>query len=304
MLTSRASHLRELMNRETIAVPGAFNAFSARLIERAGFSAVYVSGAGLSASRALPDIELLTMAEVVMEARHIAGAVELPVLADADTGFGDIHQVYRTVQEFESAGTAGIHIEDQTSPKRCGHLDGKRVISTAAMCAKIMAAVRARRDSNFLIIARTDARAIEGLDGAIARAKAYVDAGADAIFPEALESKKEFRLFAEALAPSPPFLIANMTEWGKTPLLAVREFSDFGYHLVLFPMTLFRAMAGVLEDTLRELKIQGTQKTLLGRLQTREELYDVLRYPAFLQFERHLQERQVANESTHHRTRT
>jgi len=279
-----SAQLREQLALETIAVPGVFNAFSARIVEQAGFSAAYVTGAGLSASRALPDIGLLTMTEVVAETRQIAQRINLPLLVDADTGFGDLHHVYRTVQELEGAGAAGIQLEDQILAKRCGHLSGKELITKQEMCHKISSAVAARRNSNLLIIARTDARAVEGLEGSIKRAKSYRAVGADAIFPEALESAEEFQTFANALKSSNMALIANMTEWGKTPYLSIKEFSQLGYRLVLYPMTIFRVMAKAMEEALRSLKINGTQQDLLGRMQTRNELYDVLHYDAYTQF--------------------
>jgi len=279
-----SEQLREQLKSETVAVPGVFNAFSARVVERAGFSAAYVTGAGLSASRALPDIGLLTMTEVVAETRQMAQRVNLPLLVDADTGFGDIHQVYRTVQELEEAGAAGIQLEDQILTKRCGHLPGKELITSVEMCHKISSAVSARRNPNLLIIARTDARGVEGLERSIERAKSYQAVGADAIFPEALESAEEFQTFAGALKCSNMVLVANMTEWGKSPYLSVKDFSQLGYHLVLFPMTIFRVMAKAMEEALQSLKINGTQEDLLENMQTRKELYDVLHYDEYTQF--------------------
>ena len=275
------SQLREYLQAETLAVPGAFNAFAARMIEQAGFRAVYVSGAGLSASRAMPDIGLLTMTEVATETRHITQVVNLPVIVDADTGFGDVHQVSRTVYELEMAGAAGIQLEDQVIDKRCGHLPGKELIGPKAMCEKIATAVKAKQNSRLLIIARTDARANEGIQGAIDRAKAYRAVGADALFPEALESPEEFETFAKAMNDPSVILVANMTEWGKTPFLSVNDFSQMGYRIVLFPMTLFRIMAKGMEEALRDLRTTGTQKALIGRMQSRSELYEVLRYEGY-----------------------
>ena len=283
--------LRVRLKNETLALPGVFNAFTARLAERTGFPALYLSGAGLSACRALPDIGLLTMSDVVTETRHITQMVNVPVVVDADTGFGDIHQVCRTVQELESAGAAGLQIEDQVLAKRCGHLPGKEVIDISAMCQKVAAAIESRHDQEFLVIARTDARAVEGLEGAIQRGKAYVEAGADAIFPEALESVDEFQRFAQALNSRRTILVANMTEWGKTPVLSVKEFSQLGYHMVLFPMTVFRMMVRSIEETLQELGKKGTQQDLMGRMQSRNELYDVLGNEAYNQFEGRIRER-------------
>ena len=264
-------------------LPGAFNALTAMQIERAGFDAVYVSGAGIAAARGLPDIGLLSMAEVVADAGTIAQAVAIPALADADTGYGPPLSVMRTVQAFEQAGLAGLHLEDQESPKKCGHQPDKRLVSVAEMAQKIGAAVEARRDRDFLVVARTDARAVEGLDGAVKRARAYVDAGADAIFPEALESAEEFQAFAQALkneGVTVP-LVANMTEFGKTPYLTVKEFEALGYRLVLFPVTALRVAGKAIEAMLEELKSLGTQQRSLDKMQTRQQLYELLRYAKY-----------------------
>lgn len=285
---SRRRRFREQLRQDTLAVPGVFNAFTARLVENAGFPAAYVSGAGLAASRALPDIGLLTMTEVVTETRHITRMVQIPVLVDADTGFGDVHQVYRTVRELEAVGAVGIQLEDQVLTKRCGHLPGKSLIDRDAMCQKIRAAVEAKEDPDLIIIARTDARAVEGLEGAIERMRAYMGAGADAIFPEALQSAKEFEAVADALRDSGSFFVANMTEWGQTPYISVKEFARMGYHAVLFPMTVFRMMAKAGEEALLDLKKHGTQASFLGRMQTRQALYDVLEYEKYDQFDRRI----------------
>ena len=264
-------------------LPGAFNALTAMQIERAGFDAVYVSGAGIAAARGLPDIGLLSMAEVVADAGTIARAVVIPALADADTGYGPPLSVMRTVQAFEQAGLAGLHLEDQESPKKCGHLPDKRLVSVAEMAQKIGAAVEARRDPDFLIVVRTDARAVEGLDGAVKRARAYADAGADAVFPEALESAEEFKAFAQALKKEGVTvpLVANMTEFGKTPYLTVKEFEALGYRLVLFPVTALRVAARAIEALLEELKSLGTQQRSLDKMQTRQRLYELLRYAEY-----------------------
>ena len=288
---TKTRHLRELIAKQTIVLPGAFNALTAMQVERAGFPAVYISGAALSAARGLPDIGLLSMSEVVADSAWIARAVAIPALADADTGFGPPLTVMRAVQEFEGAGLAGIQLEDQENPKKCGHLPGKRVIPAADMAAKIRAATAARRDPDFLIVARTDARAVEGLDAALQRAWAYVQAGADAIFPEALESPEEFRAFAQGLTQRGAHvpLVANMTEFGKTPYLTAGEFEDLGYRLVLFPVTALRMAAKTIEDMLHELKSFGTQRSLLGSMQTRQQLYDLLRYAEYEQRSRDFQ---------------
>lgn len=286
---SKARRLRELVDRQTLVLPGAFNALTAMQIERAGFHALYISGAGLSAARGLPDIGLLSLTEVVSDAATIANAVAIPAIVDVDTGFGPPLVVMRTVKEFEQAGLTGIQIEDQELPKKCGHLPGKRLVSTSDMVNKICAASEARRDRAFFIIARTDARAVEGLESAVRRARAYIDAGADAIFPEALESADEFRAFARQLmkeggkAP----LVANMTEFGKTPYLSVAEFEDLGYRLVLFPVTALRMATKAIDQMLSELRSRGTQRNLLDQMQTRQQLYDLLRYAEYEQRDRH-----------------
>jgi methylisocitrate lyase len=281
--STKPRRLRELIAKRAVVRPGAFNALAAMQIERAGFEAIYVSGAALAAARGLPDIGLLSMTEVVSDAATIANAVAIPAVADADTGFGPPLAVMRTVRELERAGLSGIQLEDQDLPKKCGHLPGKRLVSRAEMVGKIKAAVAARLDPDFFIIARTDARAVEGIAAAVERAKAYVDAGADAIFPEALESAEEFRTFARHLAKTGLTipLIANMTEFGKTPYLRVSEFEELGYRLVLFPVTALRIAAKAIETMLTELKSSGSQQALLDQMQTRQQLYDLLRYDEY-----------------------
>ncbi len=285
---SKPQRLRELIAKRTVVLPGAFNALTAIQIERAGFEACYVSGAALAAARGLPDIGLLSMTEVLADAATIANAVSIPALADVDTGFGPPLSVMRTIREFEQAGLAGIQLEDQETPKKCGHLPGKRLVSTQEMAAKVRAAVEARRDPDFVIVARTDARAVEGLDAAVQRARTYVEAGADAIFPEALESADEFRRFAERLAKAGikiP-LVANMTEFGKTPYLSVGEFEQLGYRLVLFPVTTLRVATKAIENVLKELKTLGSQRDSLNHMLTRQQLYELLRYTEYEQRER------------------
>jgi methylisocitrate lyase len=272
----KTTALRRLIARECVVMPGAFNAATARLIARAGFTAVYASGAGLAnATAGLPDIGLLSLGEVAQLAGYMASAVEVPVLLDADTGFGGVRDVPRTIRTLEQAGLAGIHLEDQVFPKRCGHLAGKEVVPVGEMTAKLRAAARARKDKDFLIIARTDARAVEGFDAAVERARAYMEAGADGIFPEALQTPAEFRQFAQLIdAP----LLANMTEFGKSPLLSVRQLSALGYRMVIFPMTAFRVAMKAQEKLLQTLHRRGTQKAWLPRMQTRRELYELLEY--------------------------
>lgn len=272
--------LRQLLATKTIVLPGAFNALAALQIEQAGYDALYVSGAALSAVRGCPDIGLLSLEDVTAEASRIAQAVSIPVLVDADTGFGPPSAVPKAVRSFERAGLAGMQIEDQQVPKRCGHLGGKELVPIAEMVGKIQAAATARRNPDFLIVARTDARSVEGLDAAIARAAAYVRAGADALFPEALESESEFQRFAEQVKQkgvSVP-LIANMTEFGKSPYLHVHQFESLGYRAVLFPVSLLRVAMGVLQRFLIDLRHPGAQKAWLPQMMTRAELYALLRY--------------------------
>lgn len=275
---SPGRRLRQAWQAEPIAVPGAFNALVARLAERLGFRAVYLSGAALSAGMALPDIGLVTLSEFVDEARKITAAVSLPLLCDADTGFGEALNVERTVRLFEAAGVAGIHVEDQELPKRCGHLSGKLLVEPAAMAAKIRAAVAARRDPDFVIIARTDARGVNGLDDAVRRARLYLEAGADAIFPEALEIAAEFRAFAEQV-PAP--LLVNMTEFGKSPILDFDDLAAMGYRLVIYPVTAFRSALHAAQETLADIKAKGHQRDRLPHMLTRAELYELLDYTGF-----------------------
>ena len=274
--SSPGQTLRRAMARGCVAIPGAFNAGVARLVERAGFEAVYVSGAGLAnGAGGVPDIGLLGLAEVAQLAGYIANSVRIPAIVDADTGFGGPKDAARAVQRFEQAGLAGLHIEDQEFPKRCGHLGGKELVPAREMVQKLRAAVRARDDKDFLIIARTDARAVEGFDAAVGRAKLYLEAGADVIFPEALETAAEFRRFAkEVRAP----LMANMTEFGRGPLLSVRQLESMGYRMVIFPMAAFRVAMRAVEKCLADLKRRGTQRQWLDRMQTRAQLYDLLEY--------------------------
>jgi methylisocitrate lyase len=273
---SKSKRLRELIAKGAVLMPGVPNAAMARQVQRAGFDAVYVSGAGMAnATAGVPDIGLLTMTEVVRLAGYIANTVAIPAIVDADTGFGGAENVARTIHELEAAGMAGCHIEDQEFPKRCGHLAGKSVVDTGEMAGRIKAAVAARCDENFMIIARTDARAVEDLKGAVKRAHKYLDAGADAIFPEALQSADEFHDFAKQVkAP----LLANMTEFGKSPLLSFRELSDFGYRMVIFPQSAFRVSMKATEKFFEVLKRTGTQSDWVDKMQTREELYKLLEY--------------------------
>jgi methylisocitrate lyase len=272
---SPGRRLRNAWQRQPIAIPGVFNALVAKIAERLRHDAVYLSGGALSAAFGVPDVGLLTLSEFVNEARTIARATSLPLLCDADTGFGEALNVERCVQLFEEAGVAGIHLEDQVLPKRCGHLSGKSLITAEAMAANIRAAVAAKRDADFVIIARTDARGVNGFDDAVRRAKLYLQAGADAIFPEALESPDEFAAFAKAV-PAP--LLANNTEFGRSPNLTVEAFGALGYCMVLFPLTAFRAALKSARDTLADIKTLGHQRDRLQQMLTRAELYDLLGY--------------------------
>ncbi|MCW5799457.1 MAG: hypothetical protein LZF60_360066 [Nitrospira sp.] len=278
--SDKTQRLRAVLARRTVAIPGACNALTALQIERAGFEAVYVSGAAVSAARGLPDTGLISLTEMAEAAKTIARAVAIPTIVDADTGYGPPSIVMDAVREFERAGVAGMQIEDQEAAKKCGHLEGKRVIPVGAMVAKITAAVNARRTRNFLIVARTDARAVDGLKAAIQRAKAYAEAGADLLFPEALVSVEEFGIFAREIrdAGIRVPLIANMTEFGRTPYLSVDEFQALGYQAVLFPVSTLRVAARAVEKLLSELKFFGSQRNWLDHMMTRQELYDLIHY--------------------------
>ena len=261
-----------LASGKLLRFPGAFSPLVAMAIQRHGFDGVYISGAALSADMGLPDIGLTTLSEVATRGGAIARAPDLPALIDADTGFGEPLNMARTIQTLEDAGLCGCHLEDQVNPKRCGHLDGKSLVTTQTMVEKIRAAVGARRDKNFLIMARTDARASEGLDGAIARAKAYVDAGADAI-----------ECFRKAT--NLP-LLANMTEFGKSKLLSAKQLSNLGFNIVIYPVTTLRLAMKAIEDGLATIKREGTQEPVAGKMQTRAELYELLRYEDYAKFDK------------------
>jgi len=277
-MPSPGLQLRRAWAERPLAVPGVFDALVARLAERLGFSAIYLSGAALSASAGLPDVGLLSVNDFVDRARTITQATSLPLLCDADTGFGEPLNVERTVHLFESAGVAGIHLEDQELPKRCGHLSGKRLVEPEAMAAKIRAAVAARRDPDFVVIARTDARSVTGFDDAVRRGQTYLAAGADAVFPEALESAEEFAAFARKVqAP----LLANMTEFGRSPILDFTDLAGMGYRLVLYPVSAYRSALKAAELTLADIKKQGHQRDRLPQMLTRAELYDLLQYKDF-----------------------
>lgn len=271
-----------LRSGELLRAPGAFSPLVAMLVERLGFEAVYVSGGALSANLGLPDVGLTTLPEVAEQAGAVARATPLPTIADADTGFGEAVNVARTIERFEHAGLAACHLEDQTMPKRCGHLDKKQLVPAVEMARKIKAAADAKTDPNFLLIARTDARGVEGLDAAIDRAKRYLDAGAEMIFPEALADESEFAAFREAIdAP----LLANMTEFGKSELLDTEALRRVGFNLVIYPVTTLRLAMKAIEDGLRQIAEDGTQRGVVADMQTRQELYDLLRYEEYAKFD-------------------
>jgi methylisocitrate lyase len=272
---SAGRRLRDAWAAAPVALPGVFCPLVARMAERTGFRAAYLSGGALSAGNGVPDVGLLTLTEFVDAARHVVAATSLPLVCDADTGFGEALNVERTVQLFEGAGVAGIHLEDQQFPKRCGHLSGKSLVDAEAMAAKLRAAVAARRDADFVIIARTDARGVTGFEDAVRRARLYVEAGADVVFPEGLESADEFARFAQEV---PVPLLANMTEFGRSPLLDVSTLGAMGYRLILYPLTAFRAAMRAAEETLANLHQTGHQRESVSRMMTRAELYDLLGY--------------------------
>ncbi|WAC94237.1 methylisocitrate lyase [Mycobacterium sp. Aquia_213] len=271
-----------LDSRHLQRLPGAFSPLVAKAVAEAGFEGVYVSGAALAADLGLPDIGLTTLTEVAGRGAQVAAATNLPTLIDADTGFGAPLNAARTVTVLENAGLAGCHLEDQVSPKRCGHLDGKGVVPAADMVKRLRAAISARRDPNFVICARTDAAGIEGLPVAIDRARAYADAGADMIFTEALTEAAQFEAFRAAVDVP---LLANMTEFGKSPLLSGRQLADIGYNVVIYPVTTLRLAMFAVEAGLREIESSGTQFDLLDRMQHRGRLYSLLRYEDYNEFD-------------------
>lgn len=271
-----------LATGELLRFPGAFNPLSARLIERKGFEGVYISGAVLSADLGLPDIGLTTLTEVAGRGQQIARMTELPAIIDADTGFGEPMNVARTIQTLEDAGLAGMHIEDQINPKRCGHLDGKAVVDESTATKRIRAAVDARRDPNFLIMARTDIRAVEGLDAAIDRAKALVDAGADAVFPEAMRTLEEFEAMRKALDVP---ILANMTEFGKSDLFSTDQLRDVGVNIVIWPVSMLRIAMGATGRALDTLLDEGHLTGKLDEMQHRADLYDLVDYEHYNHFD-------------------
>jgi methylisocitrate lyase len=272
-----ANRFQELMTApDMLQIPGAHDAMAALVAKQAGFSALYLSGAAYTASCGLPDLGVITSAEVAQRAKELVRATDLPILVDIDTGFGGVLNVARTAREMWEANVAAVQLEDQQLPKKCGHLNGKKLVSTEEMVQKIRAIKKVA--PSLVIVARTDARSVESLESAIERAKAYVEAGADAIFPEALQSEEEFRLFSQAI--SVP-LLANMTEFGKTPYYTANEFADMGYQMVIYPVTSLRVAAKAYERIFQLIKEQGTQKEGLDDMQTRSELYSTISYYEF-----------------------
>lgn len=278
----RAAFREELATGRLLQFPGAHAPIVSLLIQDQGFDGVYISGAALSAELGLPDIGLTTLSEVTQRGRQIARVTELPALIDIDTGFGEPMSAARSIQELEELGLAGCHLEDQVNPKRCGHLDNKSIVSRSEMTMKLRAAADAKKDPNFLLMARTDARASEGLDAAIDRCKAYIDAGADAIFPEALQGWEEYEKVREAIDVP---LLANLTEFGKTPLLTKEELEKLGYNIAIYPVTSLRLSMKAVEDGFAAIKQQGTQKDIVDRMQTRSRLYEVIQYEDYNKFD-------------------
>ncbi len=272
----------ELKSGKLLQFPGAYNALVAMLIEQKGFDGVYCSGAVIANSLGLADVGLTTLTEVGAFSSAIAKVTSLPTIVDIDTGFGETLNVVRTIRELEYLGIAGCHIEDQVNPKRCGHLDNKELVSVSGMVQKINAAAKAKQDDNFLLIARTDARASEGLDKAIERAKAYVDAGAEMIFPEAMNDEKEFEAFRKAIDVP---LLANMTEFGKSKLLTKKQLENLGYNLIIYPVSTQRLAMFAVEKGLDSLKSSGSQESSVAEMQTRKRLYEILGYEDYNDFD-------------------
>ncbi len=277
---SRGARFRAALEAERpLQIVGTINAFSALLAERAGFRAIYLSGAGVAnASFGLPDLAMTTLNDVCEDIRRISYATELPLLVDADTGWGSAFMIGRTVREMTRAGAAGCHLEDQVAVKRCGHRPGKALVDTAEMCDRIKAAVDGRSDDQFVIMARTDAHAVEGQQAALDRAAAYVTAGADMIFAEALTTLEEYRQFTQAIKVP---VLANLTEFGKTPLFTTAQLREAGVRMSLYPLSAFRAMSRAALEVYETLRADGTQKAVVDKMQTRMELYDVLDYQAY-----------------------
>ncbi len=291
----RAEFKKGLASGKLLQFPGAFNPLCAQMIEQKGFDGVYISGAVMAADLCLPDIGLATMTEFVDRGRQIANVTDLPAFIDIDTGFGEPMAAARTVRAMEEAGLSGCHIEDQVMPKRCGHLDGKEIVPTEIMIQRVKAAAEAKRDPNFVLIARSDARAIEGLEASIDRMKAYVDAGADMIFPEAMKSEQEFEAVRKALDVP---ILANMTEFGKSRLLSKKELEDLGFNVVIYPVTTLRLAMGAADRGLDWILEHGDQNGILDEMQHRRDLYDLLRYHEYNKFDESIYNFQVSDTPT------
>ena len=264
-----------------LQIAGAINAYAARLAEAVGFRALYISGGGVSASsRGIPDLGLITLEDVLVDVARVTGITQLPVLVDIDTGWGGAGQITHAIRELAAAGAAAVHIEDQVEHKRCGHLPGKSIVSQSEMVDRVCAAVGAKPNDNFVVMARTDALAVEGIDSAIERARACVDAGADMIFPEAVTQLDDYRAFVDAVGVP---ILANITEFGRTPLFSVKELAGAGVQMVLYPLSAFRAMSRAALQVYESIHSEGTQKKVVDLMQTRDELYDHLDYPRYEQ---------------------
>lgn len=275
-----------LKSGKLLRFPGSWSPLVSMEIEKQGFEGVYISGSVLSNDLGYPDIGLTTLTEVATRGRQIARTTKLPTIIDIDTGFGEPMSATRAVQEMIEMGLAGCHIEDQVNPKRCGHLDGKAIVSRDDMVRKVAGAALGKKlDPNFILIARTDSRASEGIDAAIERSKAYIDAGADCIFIEALENEKEFETFRKAIGAP---LLANMTEFGKGKLLTADQLSNLGYNIVIYPVTTFRLAMGATVDGLAAIKAQGTQEGILDKMQHRKDLYSLTRYDEYNSFDQNI----------------
>jgi len=278
----RANFRTALDSGKLLRFPGAHSPLIAMQLAELGFDGIYISGGALSAELGYPDIGLTTMSEVTQRGHQITRVTDLPTIIDIDTGFGEPMNAYRTVREMEDLGLASCHIEDQILPKRCGHLANKQLVDRDAMCRRVRAAADAKRDANFMLIARTDSRAVEGLDASIDRAKSYVDAGADMIFPEAMTDEAEFERFRQSI--SVP-LLANMTEFGKSQLLSTTQLANLGYNLVIYPVTSLRLAMNAIETNFTQIRDDGTQINVVPNMQTRQRLYELLQYEQYSQFD-------------------
>ena len=285
---SDPTELRRFISRGIVVTPGVFNGISALIAEKHGFRALYLSGSGVAGGMGLPDLSLTSLSDVVEEVRRIKLVSGLPLIVDVDTGFGEVLNVERTLKEIERAGASAIHIEDQVLPKKCGHLEGKKLVEVEEMVEKIQAASKSKKNKDFIVIARTDARSVDGIDSAIERAKLYQRAGADGIFPEALESEEEFKEFAKKVK---GILLANMTEFGKSPLLSAKELEKLGYRIVIFPLTAFRGALKKIDEVYSDLSKKGTQREFISNMMSRKEYYDLINYSSYEDEDKKLKEK-------------